>query len=150
MPSAMPDHLEAGTGNAPGLAGLLAACEFLLERGVDAVHRHEGHLKARLRGGLEAIRGVRVLSPAAPDGAAVVTITHDRIVPSVLAERLDREFGVLARPGLHCAPEVHRVLGTAETGALRFSLGWCSSADDVDRALEGVASVTDRPAVRAS
>ena len=150
MPSAMPDHLEAGTGNAPGLAGLLAACEFLLERGVDAVHRHEAELKARLRGGLASIRGVRVLSPAAPDGAGVVTITHDRIDPSALAERLDREFGVLARPGLHCAPEVHRILGTAETGALRFSLGWCSTADDVDRALEGVASVTDRPAVRVS
>ena len=45
----MPDHLEAGTGNAPGLAGLLAGCEYLLQRGVDAVHRHESELKAKLR-----------------------------------------------------------------------------------------------------
>lgn len=150
MPAAMPDRLEAGTGNAPGLAGLLAACEFLLERGVDAVHSHEAGLKARLRAGLATIRGVRVLSPAAPDGAAVVTITHDRVDPAVLAERLDRDFGVQARPGLHCAPEAHRILGTDRTGALRFSLGWCSTAEDVDRTLEGVASVTDRMAVRAS
>ena len=146
----MPDHLEAGTGNAPGLAGLLAGCEFLLEKGVPAVHRHEAELKARLRDGLARIRGVRVLSPAAPDGAGIVTITHERIDPSALAERLDREFGVLARPGLHCAPEVHRLLGTEATGALRFSLGWCSTAEDVERALEGVEFVTGRPAVRAS
>jgi cysteine desulfurase/selenocysteine lyase len=150
MPAAMPDHLEAGTGNAPGLAGLLAACEFLLERGVDAVHGHEAGLKARLRAGLATIRGVRVLSPAAPDGAGVVTITHERVDPAALAERLDREFGVLARPGLHCAPEAHRILGTEETGAIRFSVGWCTTAEDVDRALEGVASVSERAAVRAS
>ncbi len=150
MPASMPDHLEAGTGNAPGLAGLLAACEFLLERGVEAVHAHEAALKAWLRSGLASIRGVRVHSPAAPDGAGVVTITHDRIEPSVLAEKLDREFGVLARPGLHCAPEVHRMLGTEATGALRFSVGWCSTEEDVERALEGVEAITRQRAVRAS
>lgn len=150
MPFPMPDHLEAGTGNTPGLAGLLAGCEYLLERGVEAVHRHEAQLKARLRSGLERIAGVRIHSPPAPDGAGVVTITHPRIDPATLAERLDREFGVLARPGLHCAPEVHRFLGTDTTGALRFSVGWCSSEADVDRALEGVDALVARAAVRAS
>jgi selenocysteine lyase/cysteine desulfurase len=67
-----------------------------------------------------------------------------------LAERLDREFGVLCRPGLHCAPEVHRFLGTDGTGALRFSVGWCSTEADVDRALEGVGAIVAPPAVRAS
>jgi cysteine desulfurase family protein len=150
MPTAMPDHLEAGTGNAPGLAGLLAASQFLLERGADTVHRHEAELKARLHAGLRSIPGVRVYSPPAPDGAGVVTITHERVAPSVLAERLDRDFGVLARPGLHCAPEVHRILGTDASGALRFSIGWCTTREDVDRALEGVEAVTGREAVRAS
>jgi cysteine desulfurase/selenocysteine lyase len=150
MPAAMPDHLEAGTGNAPGLAGLLAGCEYLLRRGLDDVHRHEAQLKARLRAGLERIPGVRVHSPAAPDGAGVVTITHQRVDPAALAERLDREFGVLCRPGLHCAPEVHRFLGTDGTGALRFSVGWCSTEADVDRALEGVGAIVAPPAVRAS
>lgn len=138
MPTAMPDHLEAGTGNAPGIAGLLAGCEYLLERGVESVHRHESELKARLRAGLAELPGVTVRSPAAPDGAGVVTITHARLDPAALAERLDREFGVLARPGLHCAPEVHRMLGTEDQGALRFSLGWSSTEEDVDRAIAGV------------
>ena len=150
MPRAMPDHLEAGTGNAAGFAGLLAACEFLLARGIEQVQRHESTLKASLRNGLSSIPGVHVHSPPAPDGAGVVTITHDRIDPSKLAERLDREFGVLARPGLHCAPEVHRMLGTEATGALRFSLGWCSTPADVDQAIVGVEAITRRRAVRAS
>src|SRR5690606_5381982 len=60
MPPAWPDHLEAGTGNSPGLAGLLAGCEHLLEAGVDAVHRHEAALKARLRAELAAVPGVTV------------------------------------------------------------------------------------------
>lgn len=150
MPPAMPDHLEAGTGNAPGLAGLLAGCEYLIERGVDAVHRHEAQLKARLRAGLAAIPGVSVRSPPAPDGAGVVTITHSRLDPATLSERLDREFGVLARPGLHCAPEVHRLLGTDATGALRFSVGWSSTEEDVERALEGVVAIVAQPAERVS
>jgi selenocysteine lyase/cysteine desulfurase len=146
----MPDHLEAGTGNAPGLAGLLAGCEYLLARGVDEIHRREAELKATLRAGLARVPGVRVHSPEAPDGAGVVTITHQRVGPATLAERLDREFGVQCRPGLHCAPEVHRFLGTDTTGALRFSVGWCSTETDVERALEGVGAIVAGPAARAS
>ncbi|MBW3535063.1 MAG: aminotransferase class V-fold PLP-dependent enzyme [Gemmatimonadetes bacterium] len=142
MPDAMPDRLEAGTGNAPGLAGLLAGCEYLLETGVAALHRREAILKARLRDGLAAVPGVRVLSPPAPGGVAVVTLVSDHADPATLATRLDREHGVMTRSGLHCAPEVHRLLGTSETGALRFSLGWASTEEDVDRAVEAMDAIT--------
>lgn len=141
MPEAMPDRLEAGTHNAPGLAGLLAGCEFLLERGVADLHAEETALKERLYDGLESIAGVRVLSPRAPDGVALVTFDTDRMDNGELVSRLDAEFGVMSRGGLHCAPEVHRVLGTSDTGAIRFSLGWASTQADVDQALEGVASL---------
>ncbi|HEX6940710.1 MAG TPA: aminotransferase class V-fold PLP-dependent enzyme [Longimicrobiales bacterium] len=141
MPEAYPDRLEAGTLNGPGLAGLLAGVEWVLARTPEAVHRHESELKARLRDGLLAIPGVRVHSPAAPDGVAVVTITAEGVDASTLAHRLDREHGVLTRAGLHCAPEVHRLLGTAETGAVRFSIGWASTAEEIDRAIEAVATV---------
>lgn len=138
MPASYPDRLEAGTPNAPGVAGLLAGLEFVEERGVEALHRHEAALKERLRDGLEQIGGVRVLSPRAPDGTGVVTISCERTDPATLARRLETEWAVMVRPGLHCAPEVHRLLGTLETGALRFSLGWASTGEDVDRAVAGV------------
>ena len=146
MPDAMPDRLEAGTGNAPGMAGLLAGCQFLIERGTDAVHRHEMALKEKLLDGLAAVSGLRVLSPAAPDGVPVVTVKADAMDAATLAGRLDREHGVQTRSGLHCAPEVHRILGTLEKGAVRFSLGWASTAEEVDCAVEAADAVL-RPAM---
>jgi selenocysteine lyase/cysteine desulfurase len=141
MPAAFPDHLEAGTLNGPGIAGLLAGLEFLLAAGVPAVHAHTMSLKRRLHEGLAAVRGVRVVSPLAPDGVPIVTIVAERIDPATLAARLDREHGVLTRPGLHCAPEAHRVLGTEATGAVRFSLGHASTDAHVTAAVDAVARV---------
>jgi len=147
MPPDLPDRLEAGTGNAPGLAGLLAGCEFVLDKGVEELHRHEMRLKALLREGLSRVGGVRVLSPAAPDGVGVVTVACDDMDPGTLATALDRDHGVCTRPGLHCAPEAHRIMGTLETGALRFSVGWASTEKDVEQALRGVEEVLRRPTV---
>jgi selenocysteine lyase/cysteine desulfurase len=61
--------------------------------------------------------------------------------PAGLAERLDRDWDVAVRAGLHCAPRAHALLGTTGTGAVRFSLGWASTDVDVDRALAAVAAV---------
>ena len=141
MPSAMPDRLEAGTQNAPGIAGLLAGVEFVREWGVDAIHQQEMRLKARLFDRLSAIDGLRVLSPAAPDGVGIVTVLADAMDAAEMARRLDCDFGVLTRAGLHCAPEAHGILGTVETGAVRLSVGWATTEDDVDRAADAVAAL---------
>jgi cysteine desulfurase/selenocysteine lyase len=149
MPAPLPDRLEAGTVNAPGLAGLEAGIAYVLERGVEALHAHEARLKTRLWSGLAALPGVRVRSPRAPDGVGIVTLTVDALDPATLATRLEREWGVQGRAGLHCAPECHRLIGTLDTGALRLSLGWASTEADVDRVLEGVEALA-RPATAAN
>lgn len=146
MPEAMPDRLEAGTGNSPGMAGLLAGCRFLAEQARESVHRHEMALKASLFDGLSTVGGLSILSPPAPRGVPVVTVRADSMDAATLADRLDREHGVQTRAGLHCAPEVHRILGTLEEGAVRFSLGWASTGDDVACAVEAVGAVL-RPAM---
>jgi selenocysteine lyase/cysteine desulfurase len=138
MPTRMPDGLEAGSLNAPGLAGLEAGIDFVLGRGVEAIHRHESRLKERLRSGLTGIPGVEVLSPSAPDGVGIVTLAVPGVDCGALARRLEQDWGVQCRAGLHCAPESHRVLGSLATGALRLSVGWASTDEDVDRALEGL------------
>lgn len=141
MPAALPDHLEPGTLNGPGIAGLVAGIDAVLDTGVPALHARLTALKARLWQGLADVSGVRVLSPAAPRGVPIVCIKCDAVDAGTLAAHLDRDFGVLTRPGLHCAPEVHRMLGTDRTGAVRFSLGWSSTDYDVDRAVAAVAEV---------
>ncbi|HEU5209942.1 MAG TPA: aminotransferase class V-fold PLP-dependent enzyme, partial [Longimicrobiales bacterium] len=153
MPAALPDRLEAGTLNAPGIAGLCAALEWLRTQGIDTIHAREMRLKQQLHEALGRIEGLRVLTPAAPGGVPIVTVIADGVDPATLAARLDREHGVLTRPGLHCAPGAHRLLGTEMTGALRLSLGWASTERDVARAAEAlqavVASVHGRAAGRA-
>jgi cysteine desulfurase / selenocysteine lyase len=150
MPDAFPDHLEAGTPNAPGIAGLLAGLQWIERKGVQALHDHGLELKERLRAGFASIPGVRVLSPPAPEGVALVTIIADTIDVPTLASRIDREHCVLTRPGLHCAPEVHKMLGTDKTGAVRFSLGWSTTVEHVDKAIEAVAQVVGVGKVHAS
>jgi cysteine desulfurase / selenocysteine lyase len=150
MPEAFPDRLEAGSANAPGMAGLLAGISFLEDGGVAALHRREMELKARLRDGLLGLPGVRVLSPPGEDGVGIVTLVSPHVDPPTLALRLDREWGVMGRHGLNCAPEVHRILGTERTGALRLSVGWASTAEDVDRALEGLEALTSPSSVPVS
>jgi cysteine desulfurase / selenocysteine lyase len=141
MPLSMPDRLEPGTVNGPALAGLIAGLDALFADGVASVHARTTALKAMLRDGLSQIAGINVLSPAAPDGVPIVTVTSHVLAPGELAARLDREHGVLTRAGLHCAPETHRLLGTADSGALRFSLGWSTTTGHVQRALQGVAEI---------
>jgi cysteine desulfurase / selenocysteine lyase len=141
MPLSMPDRLEPGTMNGPALAGLIAGLDALFADGVPSVHARTAALKATLRDGLSQIAGINVLSPAAPDGVPIITVTSDVLAPGELAARLDREHGVLTRAGLHCAPETHRLLGTADSGALRFSLGWSTTTGHVQRALQGVAEI---------
>jgi cysteine desulfurase/selenocysteine lyase len=119
----------------------LAGIEWVRARGVDMLHQQGSALKSRLRSGFSSIPGVRVLSPHSDDGVAIVTIVAETIDVPTLAARLDKEHGVLTRPGLHCAPEAHRVLGTDQTGAVRFSLGWSTTEADVDHAIDAVAQV---------
>lgn len=147
MPSTMPDRLEAGTGNSPGIAGLLAGCRFLAEQDPRTIHAREMALKARLYDGLSRVRGVTMLSPPGPDGVPVVTVKAESMDAATLAGRLDREHGIQTRAGLHCAPEVHRILGTSAEGAVRFSLGWASTPEDVEAAVTAVDTIVRPVAV---
>lgn len=144
MPVAMPDRLEAGTQNAPGLAGLLAALHWLHGQGIAEVHERESRLKRLLLSELRQIDGLRVRSPDAPDGVGIVTLTADALDAASLAGRLASEHGIMTRAGLHCAPESHHVLGTSASGAVRFSLGWASTENDVRAAADAVRHVLSK------
>lgn len=144
MPAFMPDRLEAGTPNLPGIAGLHAALGWLLEQPEGAVLAHERALTERLLAGLSPLQArglVRTLGLPGPSGrTGVVSIqTPGRELASV-AHELDARHGIQARVGLHCAPSAHRTLGTFPTGTIRFSVGWSTTGEDIDRAL---AALTD-------
>lgn len=159
--SAPPDREEAGSPNVVGAVALQAAMEELTGIGWRDVAEHDACLATRLRGGLAAIPGVRLLGPA-PDQPALplATFTIEGLPYGLVAARLAAEFGIGVRHGCFCAhPYVTRLLGLtrAETeafradvrrgdrrrvpGAVRASAGLSTSQEDVDRLLEAVASV---------
>jgi cysteine desulfurase/selenocysteine lyase len=142
MPEALPDHLEAGTQNAPGIAGLAAGLAWILAQGVHTLHARERSLKTRLVEGLASVPGVQLCSPPDPEGLGIVTFRHEAATPGELATMVERSHGIQGRAGLHCAPEIHEALGTLETGAFRLSIGWATTVEDIDAALSAVRELT--------
>jgi cysteine desulfurase/selenocysteine lyase len=145
MPDAYPDHLEAGTQNAPGMAGLAAGVEWVLARGVANLHTAESKLKSRLLAGLATVRGLRVCSPKNPDDVGIVTVVHEWLTPGELAVMVERSHGIQGRAGLHCAPDAHAAMGTLREGAFRLSLGWASTESDVDAAIAAFRELASAP-----
>jgi cysteine desulfurase family protein len=138
QPHFLPDALESGTLNVIGLAGLQAAVELLLARGVAAVREHEVALTRRMLEGLAGLP-VTVHGPADPAlRAGLVSLEVDGLSPSEAGLVLDERFGVMARIGLHCAPAAHRVLGTYPDGTVRLSWSPLTEASDVDAAIDAV------------
>jgi cysteine desulfurase family protein len=138
MPATRPDRYEAGTPNTPGILGLSAAAAFLFEH-AETIRATESSVTRRLHEGLLSLPGFQVLGPS-PDVARVpvVAAVHESIEAGRLGGELDRRWGIAVRAGLHCAPWAHESVGTLRTGALRFGLGWSTTAEDVDLALEAL------------
>lgn len=142
MPSFMPDRLEAGTPNLPGIAGLGAGLAWLGERGIDTVRTHELALTRRLLNGLAPLAAagrVRLVGLPGTEGrTGVVSIQTPGHDLAQVAHDLDARYGIQTRVGLHCAPSAHRTLGTHPTGTIRFSLGWANTGADVDLAISAL------------
>ena len=134
-PDFMPDSLEAGTPNTHGLAGLAAGIDFVLETGPDRIREHEQQLTTAFMDGLSSIKGATVYGPPASKRTAVVSLNLDGWSSSDLALALDREYGIMTRAGLHCAPRAHRSIGTMPQGTVRFSFGWFNTLEEVDAVL---------------
>jgi cysteine desulfurase family protein len=139
QPDFLPDMCESGTPNAVGLAGLEVGVRWVLERGVEAIRAHEVALTQRLIAGLRAIVGVTVYGGRDAElQTATVSFNVAGMAPSEAGLRLDDEYGVMCRVGLHCAPAAHKTFGTFPVGTVRFGLGAFNTAEEVDSALEAV------------
>ena len=140
MPAALPHRLEPGTPNTPGVAGLLAALEWIETEGVGELHRRSVARTDRLLNGLLDTPGVRLLGPAdAARRCGLAAFTLAGWEPHEAAAVLSGSFGVEGRAGLHCAPGAHARFGTAEAGgAVRLSVGPFTTAGESDAAVSAV------------
>ncbi|MAX38626.1 aminotransferase class V-fold PLP-dependent enzyme [Gimesia sp.] len=137
QPVSMPEKFESGNHNAPGLIGLRAALEYVLEQGVAQFRQHEQQLTAQLLEGLQQLPGFLLPGPgAAEDRVGVVSLVSQFAEPQVLASILDENFGIQIRAGLHCAPRIHACIGSKEAGGtLRFSPGPFTTVQQIETAV---------------
>ncbi len=145
-PEELPERLESGTLNTPGLAGLQAAVEFLRREGLDAVRLREKELMARLLEGFRNLPGIEMYGPLDPrfHGGALSFNLLGRD-PAEIGFLLDREHGIFCRVGLHCAPDAHRTIGTFPRGTVRVSPGYFNTQEEIDHLVAAVACLVSHP-----
>ena len=139
QPAEYPTRLEAGTLNSHGLAGLGAALEFLEKTGPDTIRQHEQALARRFYEAVRDLPGVRVYGDfSATERAAIVSLNIGDEDSAEISDQLSERFDIATRPGAHCAPRLHRALGTEDQGIVRFSWGWFNTEAETDAAAEAV------------
>lgn len=142
QPAMMPERYESGTLNAVGIAGLGAGVKFLLRVGMDKIREHEMKLTKRFLDGAANIKGLQIYGP--PDIKQRVPVVSFRIEGYQAGEvggRLDKEFDIACRAGLHCAPDAHHTLGTFKEKLVRFSFSYYNTAEEVDYALRALRQI---------
>lgn len=143
QPDFLPDRFESGTPNGVGIAGLLAGVQFVLEKSVEQIRQNEMSLAKKLIEGFKKIPQVQLYGPEnLNDRIATISFNFSRLSPSNGAFRLEKEFGILCRPGLHCAPSAHHTLGTFPEGTIRFGLGAFNTEAEVEIAIRAVSLIS--------
>jgi len=142
QPREYPYFLEGGTPNVLGVAGLAAGIRYVMQRGMDEIHAHEVALVERLWQRLDELPGYRVLGHRDPARrVGTISFHTDAVAASELGGILDQAFDIAVRPGLHCAPYIHRSQGTFPEGAVRVSPGPFSTAEDIDALARALAEI---------
>jgi cysteine desulfurase family protein len=143
QPDFLPDCFESGTPNGVGVAGLLAGVQFVLEKGVEEIRHKEMILVDKLITGLREIPQVRLYCPdRQEDRMATLSFNITHLSPSDLAFRLEREFGILCRSGLQCAPSAHRTIGTFPDGTVRFGLSVFNTEAEIEATIQAVSMIS--------
>jgi cysteine desulfurase / selenocysteine lyase len=144
QPDAMPDRFESGNQNAPGLVGLNAGLGFLQDKTVEAIAQHEQSLAESLVESIRSIDSIKIHRGS--DGSrhtGVVSISSELYTSDELATILDEHFGIDTRAGLHCAPGMHRRLGTLDRqGTVRISVGVHTTDDDIAQVVDALKEVS--------
>ena len=140
QPLEWPTRLEAGTLNGHGIAGLSAGLDFIeAQGGVEAIAAHERSLAERFLAGVREIPGIALYGAfGQPMRSAIVSLNVGDIDSAEISDALMQGWGIATRPGAHCAPLMHRALGTERQGIVRFSFGYFNTDEEVDTAIDAL------------
>ena len=143
-PSEMPTALEAGTLNGHGIAGLSAAIDFIEKTGINEIREKEQSLMKRFVEGVRDIPGVKLYGDFdAEVRCPVVALNIGNADSSEISDILSMDYDIATRPGAHCAPEMHESLGTVDQGAVRFSMSYFNTGEEIDAAIRAVREISE-------
>lgn len=143
MPDFLPDKFEPGTMNLPGIIGLSAALDYINKVGIDTIRETELKLAKRFMAAFLDHPKAKIIGPGIEEKRCpIVSLDFPTMDNADIAFRLDSEFGIMTRCGLHCAPMAHQTLKTFPEGTVRFSFGHLNTEDEVDLAIEAINAIT--------
>ena len=138
-PDTMPTALEAGTLNGPGIAGLGASVSWLLKQGVEQIHEKEVSLARRFLKGIAEIPDITIYGDVDSQmRTAIVSLNLGDVDSAEISDWLWEDYGIAVRAGAHCAPLMHKTLGTEQQGAVRFSFSCFNTEEEVDAAIRAL------------
>lgn len=143
-PSEMPTALEAGTLNGHGIAGLGAGVQYILDTGMEEIRKTEQHYMWKFYNGVKDIPGIKIYGDfETEDRCPIVTLNIADYDSSEVSDELLMTYGISTRPGAHCAPLMHRALGTVDQGAVRFSFSHFNTEEEIDAAIAAVRELAE-------
>jgi cysteine desulfurase family protein len=146
QPDFMPDKFESGTLNLPGIFGLNASLKYIKEIGISTIYKKEMELTKYFLEKIVSIPGIDIIGKRnVSQRTSVVSLNFKNNDNSEIAYKLDSEYGIMTRVGLHCAPNAHKTLNTYPTGTLRFSFGYTNTLDEINYTLEALKKILITP-----
>jgi cysteine desulfurase/selenocysteine lyase len=142
QPNDLPDKFESGTLNLVGIAGLHAGIQWVQDRGIDTIRAHLKELTQALINGLSELPGIKVYGPLDTNSKVAIvsfSVQHKRV--SEVGLKLDEEYGILCRVGLHCAPAAHKTMGSFPEGTVRLAPGVFTTMDDISTTIRAIEQV---------
>ena len=143
QPTDLPERMESGTLNLPGIAGIYSGAEFVNRRGIENIYKYEMLLAKKFYSGLKLIPGVTVYTPPPVMYQSVPTVSFNIIGldSTTVANKLG-DAGIAVRAGLHCAPMAHKRIGTLETGTVRICISVFNTEQDIRMTLMAIKKIT--------
>ncbi|MEI7028012.1 aminotransferase class V-fold PLP-dependent enzyme [Paenibacillus sp. y28] len=142
QPNVRPDKYESGTQNTVGIAGLNAGVKFVLEQKLEAIHQKEWAFTQKIMEALQGINRLHLLGPKLGENrTGIVSFYHEGVDASEMAFILDQSFQIAVRSGYHCTPLAHEVAKTVGKGAVRASVGYFTTEEEVDTLIDAVTQI---------
>ncbi len=141
QPKRMPELLECGTLNTPGILSLGAGIDFINSVGLENIKNHEYSLTKRFIDKISHIDAIIIYGEKDVFRGPVVSLNIKNISSADLSAVLDEEFNICTRSGFHCAPLAHKFYGTYEAGMVRFSFGYFNTEEEIDYAVEALKEI---------